>query len=723
MGWLPSGGQPSGDGPQQSFDIRAAARAIRRQIPLIALCAFAGLCIAIMLILGSIPQFRAVETVLLDEERNELLEEVSPIPNAVYTNSAVQSEVEIIKSKTLALKVVDSLSLHEDEAFMNPPASLGDKISGLVSSVTDPIADMLEPAPQPTAGSDGSASGGETAEEPTDPTTEARERAASILRSGLSVDRVGRSFVINIGFEGYDPIRVRDIARAYGTSYRTFQLEATREVAANAGEWIQQRLDELEQRSLDAAAEVQRFRSENDLVQVRGDLLTEQQQSEMASELIQASAQTAQVRARLESLQSLLDAPAGEALGVAALQGSQAGGQEILSELRREYFNSRRRYLSITEEFGEDHPQAQQLQDSITSLETAIREEVRRAVRSVEAEFDIARSREESLRNDLDAITKGSGQDVAVLGRLNQLETVAETYQTVYRDYLERYELTTQQEAFPIASVQIISEAEKPTGASSPQKKMMLATWLFLGILVGASIGGVRELRPRRFRTRHDVESWLGLTCAGLRPKGRHAKKDSGKGLVAHQTMMRVVQAIDRRRRSGHPVVVGLAPVTADPDFADTVATLVSSIGAVREARFLVADAGGLDKAAHKALKNQRSLEIADRSQLAAMLPDPAADPAAADRAAEFPAGFDYVLVLMPPLTRLAGVDTVSRHLDATVLTIPWGKVGTELAEGALADHQDFRSRLVTAILDGADLKAARLYMPSGNYEEQVINA
>jgi succinoglycan biosynthesis transport protein ExoP len=684
----------------------SAGRAVRRQLPLVAVCASIGALVAILMILGSIPRYRAVETVLLDEERSELLEEVSPIPNAIFSNSAIQSEVEIIKSNALARRVVDLLDLHEDAAFMNPPTSLTDQAVGLIGLVTDPIADFLEPEPQGGGPATVAPSG---AEEP-DPDAAARERAAERLRRNLSVDRVGRSFVINIGYEAYSPERARDIARAYGRSYETFQLETSRSVAANAGEWIQQRLASLEQRSLDAASAVQQFRSENDLVQVRGNLLSEQQLSEMASQLIEASADTAQVGARLENLEALAGAPPAEALSLANMRSGD-GDRTMLSELRSDYLNTRRRYISVTEEYGVDHPQALELARTLDSLTTVIDGEIDRALRSVRTEFEIARSREQSLRNDLAAITDVQTEDVAVLGRLAQLEAVAETYQSVYRDYLQRFELTTQQEAFPIASVQVITEAELPRGASSPKKKAMLASGILLGFLVGGTLGALRELRPRRLRTRDEVENWLGLPCAGLMPATLF-RKDGRDARAERQAALRSLQAIKATSGGRWPTVVGVAPVMGGGAALAIAAAIARAAAREHGSRVLVVDLADHPTRYREKLGRRSGVEIAGRDRLGALEDDGTDDPPA-----------DLVLLAMPALTDLAGIDPISPECHATVLDLPWGRVRPELVEGALSDHQDFQKRLATTVIGGAQIKKARLYMRRGDYEEQIVNA
>ncbi len=715
-------------GAEAQLDLGKLSRSIRRQLPLIGFCALAGALLAILMIVGSIPRYTAVETVLLDEERSELLDQVSALPNAVRTDSAVQSEIEIIKSRSLAYEVVDDLRLDQDENFLYPPVDATSRIIGSVVGLADPFVDLISPSPpadvnQPT---------GLASVLVSDPGVLARDRATDLLRTRLQVNRVGRSFVIEIGYTGFDPERAAAIARAYGRQYTRFQLQSTTEVAANAGAWIQERLDVLQEQSLDAAAAVQRFRAENNLVEVRGSLLTEQQQSEMATELISASASVAQIRARLDNFEAMLDGPLGDVITVSALE-TGTPSDAVLATLRAEYLDTRRRWRAVVQQFDATHPQAVRLETTMETLETEIGDELMRSIEAIRASYNVAQSRERSLRTDLAEITAIDGDsDVPVLGRLRQLEAISETYASVYQDYLERFEFTTQQQGFPIASVQVISTADVPTGASTPQKKMMLASGLLLGALVGIGLGALRELRPTLLRTGEEVAVQTGLPCAGLAPRGvtlGAGAKDQVR--VLYRTLRRIKQEIDRQVPLPGGRFVGIAPAAEGGDLGAVIPSLCTVLTGQDETLLLV-DAGGASVAIEKGARRLERVEFRSLAELREALagdgdgragPDGRAGgdrPPGLDRVR---AAYDYIVVLMPPLTRTTESDPLSWILDATVLTIPWGKVTPSLVTGALRDHRDFQERLATTVLDGANLRRARLYMRPGDYEERVVNA
>ncbi|WP_298932777.1 GumC family protein [uncultured Ruegeria sp.] len=709
-------------------DMGAMMRAVRRQIPLALACAFVGITIAVLMILGSVPRYTAVETILLDEERGELLNEVSPLPNAVRSDTAVQSEIEIIKSRALAFQVVDLLQLDQDADFLSPPLGLTEKANRLISSVTRPLARLLTPDPPANPENEGDSEGNTNTEDTPIPNfnfeVTDRDRAVRILRDRLSVSRSGRSLVIEIGFSDFDPARAASIARGYGLAYEGFQLVTTNEVAAKAEAWLRERLEVLEQKAIDAASALQAFRTENDLVQVRGDLLTEQQQSELASELVNASAAAAEAEAYLESLVSLSERAANDAdfIAVPFVEGLVDGASETV---RREYLDASQSYRQIVDQFGEEHPQAQQLNTRIQILADTLKVELEQATQTARVAHNMALGREQSLRSDLAALTGTSDVNVALRGRLQQLEAISETYAQVYRDYLARLEVTMQQQNFPIASIKVISPAELPKDPSSPRKKAMLFTGALLGGLLGALAGAARELTPKPARTVSELRQGAGVTCLGMLPDPK-TLGDAAAANAHARTVERLAQVCEANSQSGSGLLIGMAPLTPDlQKTQDLPLELANRLSRAGNHKVLVVyegvSQGLLPAATPNGVETASMQSIMDhmRENAASGSDDTAQDILTSDLRAQF----SYVLVALNPLSHAEQSDPHAWAYDMTVLRIPWGKILPSFVSDALLDHPKFSDALATTILEDANLTKARRYISPGSYEEVKINA
>lgn len=683
--------------PAAMIDTDQLARAVRRQAGVVGKSAGIGAVVALALILGSVPRYSAQETILLDEERSELLNQVSAMPNAQRTDAAVQSEIEILGSQLLALDVVDRLQLHKDAAFMDPPLGLTGQIGAALRGVIGLVSGGSDPGPAPS-----------------DPDRAAREAAAALLREDIAVSRIGRSFVLQLAYSDPDPARAAAVARAYGEAYVAFQLSSSSEVSANAGKWISDRLSQLARQTLEAASAVQDFRARHNLVHFQGTLLSDQQQSELASALVTASAELAEVKARLDNFRKLL--ATGDVIAVSALE-TLTPADTALQTMRTEYLDNRRRWLAISESAGPDHPQATKLKAEMDLTERAIAEELDRAARAIEANYDIATSRVASLQEDLRAFADGSTGDVRVMGQLAQLEAMAETYATVYREYLERYEIATQQQNFPLASVSIISPAEVPKDPSSPQRKVMLALGALLGALVGIVIGARREMGPQMIRTQRDLRDRLALPCAGLLPAPD--RKGEAEATALRRTLSNLRSDLTRFAAGQTGRVIAMVPV--DSGAPEALPLLVESL-AVGEDRVLVVNAGGLTPGAAQRLGARPEVEMWKTADLHRILPQSRSGRDAGP-AADLRAEFRHILLCLPPLTAPGFPATLASIADGSVLLVPWGKVTPDLLQQAVAAHGAALRPILTTVLTGADLSRARTYMRRGDYEERLLHA
>lgn len=696
------------------IDTRTLLAAARRQLPLIVLGAFLGAVLAALIIIASTPRYTAVQTVLLDEERADLLDQVSAIPNAARSDSAVRSELEILKSQALALLVVDELKLEENEDFMNPPQALISRMTDSLRDFLRPLLDLLSPADEPDPNMDLEAE---------DPDLSERKKAAAILRDRLEVTRIGRSFVIDISYTGLDPVRTVRIARAYGRAYRAFQLRSTTEVAEGALQWLEQRLALMERRSLEAAEAVQEFRRNNNLVSIRGDLLSDQQLADLTAQLIQAEADAASAGARLAEFRRVQSDPELGVLAAAVIKTDTAS-DPILADLRAQYLELAKRRGAVVERWGEEHNQAQRIERSMENIERQIGTEIDRAREALSAAFSSAQGRADALRKQIETLTGEEVAGNAPLGRLRQLEETAKTYSELYRDFLKRYEFATQQKTFPVALVQVISEAEIPLGATSPQKATYLAGGLFLGGFLAALLGAWRELREQPLRTRSDIADLLDLTFVGIVPRISLLRTRRKRTALADRAWHTLTTLFPREPSTEQPIIVGMAPLIGRPrselhqQYAEFLAGRGRSvllidlcarpdrrnIGKQPAGPSIVREESGPDKL----IFDEGDPALIDLSTFKWLFVLAQND-------------YDAYVVNLPPLAQSELADRLAPELEGVLLNIPWDAVPARLVQGALDYNPQFTARLVGAVFYDVIPGKLRARTGRGSFEDLLI--
>ena len=108
------------------------------------------------------------------------------------------------------------------------------------------------------------------------------------------------------------------IANAVADAYINDQLNVKYEAARRASVWLQGRIAELRNQSNTAARAVEDYKEKNNIVEAGGGhgLLSDLQLQELNSQMISATAATAEAKARLDRVDQVLKSPApGEAVG------------------------------------------------------------------------------------------------------------------------------------------------------------------------------------------------------------------------------------------------------------------------------------------------------------------------------------------------------------------------------------------------------------------------
>ena len=106
--------------------------AVRRQLSIVIAGSILGLLLGVGYVVTAVPQFTATAVILLDNRRvraGQDLYDIAPL-GIDASASAVDSQVEVLKSDSVALTVVDKLQLTKDAEFAAPRPGL---ISSLVA--------------------------------------------------------------------------------------------------------------------------------------------------------------------------------------------------------------------------------------------------------------------------------------------------------------------------------------------------------------------------------------------------------------------------------------------------------------------------------------------------------------------------------------------------------------------------------------------------------------
>ncbi len=744
------------------IDLDRLWAAVVRRANIIGACVVASMVLAGLYLVLATPVYTAMTQVLLDESLSRYAEEESPVPAAQVIDNRIASAVEILKSKEMALTVVDKAKLDENDTIINPPTGPVDLIKSSVKAVVD----LVTPSDGPA--SEEAIRNGK------------REKAAAVIQQALTVERVGRSSVIAISIRSTDRQLAANIAKTYANSYLTEQLNANFDASERASVWLQERLTDLNQRAQAASLAVEKYKADNNIVSSRGELMSEGQLADLNGQLIAAQADAATAQARYSQYKSIIDQGPDNAVNNAVVSARDTDNT-VIQDLRKRYIGISDRERGVIQQFGKDHPQAIALEAEKKDLAGQIYQELQQLTGSFKNEFDVTQSRVQSLRDNIDRVAGRNSQTNMTMVKLRELEQQATALKTLYESYLGRFEEASQKQSFPIAKARVISEAGLPTSPSSPKKTMTMALSIVLGLMLGGGLAAVLEFRDRYFHTGADVRDNLRMRFLGYLPfigeKGvETGKSETGaatpdvpdtniedNGQVSFQKMLRL--AVDSPRSSFTETLRNVK-LTADvviqerqcrvigvisclPNEGKSVVALnLAGLIATTGKRTLVVDADIRNPGLSRMLTTRQSaglvevvlddvpwtkaVKVDSRTKMG-ILPVSVSNQFAHSSELLASAGMrkfmesareacDYIIVDLAPVVPVIDAKAFASQVDGFVFVTEWGKTPIQMVQNLMNHEPEIASKTLGIVLNKTDMTELQRYADPGgseHYHEQ----
>jgi succinoglycan biosynthesis transport protein ExoP len=456
------------DGNRPLLDASILISAVWRFRRLIAAATVAGAVIGVLMALSTPHMYYAESRLFVDPREIRVTED--DIRNQQLSTEAMlaitDSQLQILSSTSVLEKVIEDLGLDRDPEFNGSMTPGG--ISGGISLIRELFTGK-------------------------NPATEGEQKALNNLREALSVGRDARTFVIIVGVDTRDPEKSALIANQIVETYLDSEGQAQSSLLERTSESIDTRLNSL-RADLDAAErEVERFKAENGLVGVGGQYIDDKEILALSDQLANARAMKVGIRVKADNLARVkIDDVLSGAFPEELLSNN-------LSELRKQYAQTKSNAESLATRLGPRHPQYISAMQSLETITNEISAELRRIVASSQTELQRAVETEQELASQM-AVAKSRAIDQSVeLVTLRELERKANATRGIYEAFLTRSRETSERSNLSTRNVRVISPAEAPLQPMGPSRKFIAIGGMIAGFLAGFGLallaGAVESIR------------------------------------------------------------------------------------------------------------------------------------------------------------------------------------------------------------------------------------
>jgi len=478
----------AGKGVRGGFDIdfRALWLILKRNVWIVGGILLVALVLGLVATMLMTPRYTAAASIQIDQEADQVLQSQAQVQPAVAYQDVdrfLQTQIDVLKSREMAIRVAQALNLFNDPKFL----------------------DAMNVAPP-------EASQGVSRDQ------QMRDAVIQTILDNLSVSLPPNSRVALISFSSPSPTLAAKVANTYASEFIKNNLQRKFNSTSYARDFLSQqlgeartRLEQSEQDLNDYARQVGLIKT--DTASPDGGTATGSTSMTIASlvQLNQAANQATADRIAAEQnwrtventpLLSIPDVLANRA--IQDLLDQRAQTQAQLSQERARHLDAYPTVQQLKAQLAEVNRQ-------ITAIATGIRQ-------AIQQQYESAKQREDALEAQVNAFKNATltEQDRSV--RYNILARDADTNRTLYEGLLQRYKEVSAAAGITASNISVVDQASLPDKPSSP--KLILN--LILALLAGAAVAGgvvfVREQLDDAIRAPEDVERKLGLPTLGIIP-------------------------------------------------------------------------------------------------------------------------------------------------------------------------------------------------------------
>ncbi len=450
----------------------------------ILVCLVLGLLVASYFAFLSVPLYEASAEMDIDLGRStnigisDLVEQNLAGEDA--SSERLQTEVEIMRSKTVALDVINTLDLYHKKPFSD-------------IFTASPYNGHLTPG----------------------------QRAALIgtFNGNLKITLMPGTNLVEIRFRNPDPKVATAITNAIVDAYMERDLRARFEGTNHVSDWLSSQLSALKKQVEDSQQQAVKYQRENNLIGLNADgqtLVTDNLQT-VNQQLAEAQADRIVKEARYRLAQTR-----NPELLVSVAPGT------TLTALRQQQSELMVQDAQLKSKYGSDWPKVKEAEKQLASVQSSIDTEINNLTNRFEEEYNASVKTENLLRDRLEQIKQEAYRVNESAAEFEILKHGADSASDLY-DALQ----TKLKEAGITAGLQsnnidVIDRASEPARPVSPMKRRDLGFGLLGGLLLGIISALFLESLDDTIRTSDDAEAISGLPALAVIPHFDVLKKIGG---------------------------------------------------------------------------------------------------------------------------------------------------------------------------------------------------
>ncbi len=433
------------------------------------------------------PIYKATAQVLIEKENPKVVDVEEVLGVNTTGRDYYQTQYEILKSRSLALRVIKVLDLEHNKEFIPKPPGV---IGSIISWFKGIFSKKLPSGPQSKY-----------------------EKLIDAYLSRLKIEPIRNSRLVKVSFEAKDPTLAAKIANAHARFYIESSIERKFEASKKAVRFLKKRIKEVRKKLEEAEIALQRYREKEGLASVD----FEERQSiilKSLDELNSALNKAKTERIEKESLYRELIKVANNPDKIDSLPAVVEN--PLIQRLKAEYIKLVAEYYKKGKKYGPAHPVMVRLKSEIRSIKKNIAQEVKNIAESIKVEYKIALENEKEILKAMEEKKK----EALLLNKkqiqYNVLKREVDVNRSLYKSLLKRLKETGITEDLKMTNIMIVDHASVPDKPVRPRKGLNIILSIVVGLFLGIFLAFFLEYLDNTIKYPSEVEKELKIPLLGV---------------------------------------------------------------------------------------------------------------------------------------------------------------------------------------------------------------
>jgi len=451
------------------------------------------------------PQYKSAALLQIDRAAQKVVgfnAEVEVDEGPLADQLQLRTQIELIKSRSLAERVIDEMGLYKPAAPATAPAEAGDHGPPAWASGFGPADQVLA-----FVGEGWNKLRALVAPAPAEPPSLSRTATVARFQQAVTVEPIRNSRLVEIRVFNADPELAARIANTMAKTFIATNIERKLHSSIYAREYLEEQIRQTKTKLEESERVINQYAKKNEILNL-GDKGSATTQTFVDFSAALAKAEQDRIRAETQYNQVRLN--------------PESAPQAVVNEAIRAYKEQRARleaeYAKNQSVFKPDYPAMVSARAQIAELDARIKTEVNNILSSIQGQYMASKKAEDQLRSKV----AGSRSEVlSVQDRsvdMNLLSRELDTNRQVYDSLLQRLKEVNVMAGITTNNVSIVDEASAPLFPANPNVKVNVGLGVMLGLFLGMLAALLREQLDDSVKNANEIEAQYHLPLLGLVP-------------------------------------------------------------------------------------------------------------------------------------------------------------------------------------------------------------